>query len=218
MKNWNLFLKRAFDIVVSALVLVMMTVIPVLIIVPIAIKLASKGPVIFKQTRVGKNGKLFVMYKFRTMITEQYDANGKEIMSENRITKIGKILRKTSLDELPQLFNVLKGDMAIVGPRPMLDYQAPRCIGEENLRFEMRPGLTGLAQVNGRNNIQWEERIQYDIEYVKTFTFWLDIEILFKTVLLVFKKQGTDVKPEYRGVSRFSKHYVPQQETEEIVK
>ena len=217
MKKFNLFLKRAFDIEVSAVVLLMMTVIPVLILVPIAIKVASKGPVIFKQTRIGKNGKPFVMYKFRTMITEQYDKNGKEIMSEDRITGIGKILRKTSLDELPQLFNVLKGDMTIVGPRPMLDYQAPRCIGEENLRFEMRPGLTGLAQVKGRNNIQWEERIQYDIEYVKTFTFWLDIVILFKTVLLVFKKQGTDVKPEYRGVSRFSKHYVPE-DTEAPVK
>ena len=216
MKKLNLFLKRTFDIAVSVVVLLLMTVIPVLIVVPIAIKVASKGPVIFKQTRIGKNGKPFVMYKFRTMITEQYDKNGKEIMSEDRITGIGKILRKTSLDELPQLFNVLKGDMTVVGPRPMLDYQAPRCIGEENLRFEMRPGLTGLAQVKGRNNIQWEERIQYDIEYVKTFTFWLDIVILFKTVLLVFKKQGTDVKPEYRGVSRFSKHYVPgDQETTE---
>jgi len=104
--------------------------------------------------------------------------------------------------------------MSVIGPRPMLDYQAPRCIGEENLRFEMRPGLTGYAQVKGRNNIQWEERIQYDIEYVKTFTFWLDIVILFKTVLLVFKKQGTEVKPEYRGVSRFSKHYVPEENGE----
>ncbi len=154
------------------------------------------------------------MYKFRTMNVEQYDENGNEIMSENRITKIGKILRKTSLDELPQLINVLNGTMSIIGPRPMLDYQAPRCIGEENLRFEMRPGLTGLAQVKGRNNIQWEERIQYDIAYVKTFTFWLDIEILFKTVLLVFKKQGTEVKPEYRGVSRFSKYYVPEENKE----
>ena len=142
------------------------------------------------------------------MFTELYDAEGNEIMSEQRITKIGRILRKLSLDELPQLFNVLNGTMSVIGPRPMLDYQAPRCIGEENLRFEMRPGLTGLAQVKGRNNILWEERIQYDIEYVKTFTFWLDIVILFKTVLLVFKHEGTDVKPEYRGVSRFSKFYV----------
>ena len=217
MRKLNLFLKRTFDIVVSVVALLVFTIVPVMIVVPIVIKLTSKGPAMFKQTRIGKNGKPFVMYKFRTMITEQYDKNGVEIMSEDRITKIGKILRKTSLDELPQLFNVLNGTMSIIGPRPMLDYQAPRCIGEENLRFEMRPGLTGYAQVKGRNNIIWEERIQYDIEYVKTFTFWLDIVILFKTVLLVFKKQGTEVKAEYRGVSRFSKHYVPEENQETAV-
>ena len=217
MRKLNLFLKRTFDIVVSFVALLMLTIIPVMIVVPIVIKLTSKGPAMFKQTRIGKNGKPFVMYKFRTMITEQYDKNGVEIMSEDRITKIGKILRKTSLDELPQLFNVLNGTMSIIGPRPMLDYQAPRCIGDENLRFEMRPGLTGYAQVKGRNNIIWEERIQYDIEYVKTFTFWLDLVILFKTVLLVFKKQGTEVKAEYRGVSRFSKHYVPEENQETVV-
>lgn len=208
MGSVNLALKRAFDIAISFFVLVVLTIIPVMIVVPVAIRLTSKGPAFFKQVRVGKNGKRFMMYKFRTMITELYDAEGNEIMSEQRITKIGRILRKLSLDELPQLFNVLNGTMSVIGPRPMLDYQAPRCIGEENLRFEMRPGLTGLAQVKGRNNILWEERIQYDIEYVKTFTFWLDIVILFKTVLLVFKHEGTDVKPEYRGVSRFSKFYV----------
>lgn len=213
MLKLNLFLKRTFDIVVSLLAIILLTVIPVLIFVPIAIKLTSKGPAIFKQTRIGKDGKAFVMYKFRTMITEQYDKNGVEIMSEDRITKIGRILRKTSLDELPQLFNVLGGSMSIIGPRPMLDYQAPRCIGEEPLRFKMRPGLTGLAQIKGRNNILWEERIQYDIEYVKSYTFWLDIVIIFKTILLVFKKEGTQVKPEYRGTSRFSKHYVPDQTT-----
>ena len=216
MRKFNLFLKRTFDIVVSLFAILMLIAIPVMIVIPIVIKLTSKGPAFFTQTRVGKEGKDFVMYKFRTMIPEQYDGNGVEIMSEDRITKIGRILRKTSLDELPQLFNILNGTMSIIGPRPMLDYQAPRCIGEENLRFKMRPGLTGLAQVKGRNNIQWEERIQYDIEYVKTFTFWLDIVILFKTVLLVFKKQGTDVKPEYRGVSRFSKHYVPEEDKEAV--
>ena len=208
MRAFNLFLKRAFDITVSLVALLVLTVIPVMIVVPIAICLTSKGPALFKQTRIGKDQKPFVMYKFRTMIVEQYDANGEEIMSEDRITKIGRLLRKTSLDELPQLFNILNGTMSIVGPRPMLDYQAPRCRGEEVLRFQMRPGLTGLAQVKGRNNIIWEERIVYDVEYAKTFTFWLDIVILFKTVLLVFKKAGTEVKPEYRGISRFSKHYV----------
>lgn len=214
MRAVNLFLKRAFDIVVSLVALLVFTLFPVMIVVPIAIRLSSKGPALFKQTRVGKDGKHFVMYKFRTMILEQYDEAGVEIMSENRITKVGKFLRKTSLDELPQLFNVLNGTMSIIGPRPMLDYQAPRCRGEEVLRFQMRPGLTGLAQVKGRNNIPWEERIVFDVEYVKTFTFWLDIVILVKTVLLVFKKEGTDVKPEYRGADRFSKHYVPEEEAD----
>ena len=212
MRTFNLFLKRAFDIIVSLVAIIIFTVIPVMIVVPIVIRATSNGPALFKQVRIGKDQKPFTMYKFRTMILEQYDANGEEIMSEHRITKVGKLLRKTSLDELPQLFNVLNGTMSIIGPRPMLDYQAPRCIGDEFLHFKMRPGLTGLAQVKGRNNILWEERIQYDIEYVKTFTFWQDIVILFKTVLLVFKKSGTDVKPEYRAVSRFSKHYVPQAE------
>ena len=208
MRALNLFLKRSFDILVSLFCIVILTVIPVMIIVPIAIRMTSKGPALFKQVRIGKDQKPFTMYKFRTMMVEQFDADGNEIMSEDRITKIGRLLRKTSLDELPQLFNILNGTMSIVGPRPMLDYQAPRCIGEEVLRFQMRPGLTGLAQVKGRNNLLWEDRIVYDIEYVKTFTFWQDIVILVKTVLLVFKKEGTDVKPEYRGVSRFSKHYV----------
>lgn len=215
MRTFNLFLKRTFDICVSAVFIILLTVIPVLIIVPLTIKLTSKGPAVFTQTRIGKDKKPFVMYKFRTMITEQYDKDGNEIMSEDRITKIGKLLRKTSLDELPQLFNVLNGTMSIIGPRPMLDYQAPRCIGDENLRFDVRPGLTGLAQVKGRNNIRWEERIQYDIEYVRTFSFLLDIKILLRTVLLVFQRKGTEVKPEYRGVSRFSKHYVPKTDESE---
>jgi lipopolysaccharide/colanic/teichoic acid biosynthesis glycosyltransferase len=180
----------------------------VFIVVPIVIRLTSKGPALFKQIRIGKNAKPFTMYKFRTMIINQYDENGAEIMSENRITKFGKFLRKTSLDETAQLFNVLNGTMSIVGPRPMLDYQAPRCEEEEILRFEMRPGVTGLAQVKGRNNIRWPERIQYDIEYVKGFNIWQDILIIIKTFLLVFKKEGTDVKLEYRGVDRFSRDYV----------
>lgn len=214
MRGFNLFLKRAFDIVASLIAILIFTVIPVFIVVPIMIKATSNGPALFTQTRIGKDQKPFKMYKFRTMILEQYDADGNEIMSEDRITKVGRFLRKTSLDELPQLFNILNGTMSIIGPRPMLDYQAPRCIGDEVLRFQMRPGLTGLAQVKGRNNILWEERIQYDIEYIRTFTFWQDIVIIFKTVLLVFKRSGTEVKPEYRGISRFSKHYVPEEERE----
>ena len=211
MRKFNFFLKRAFDISVSLVMIILLTAIPVLLIVPLAIKLTSKGPVMYNATRIGKDMKPFKMYKFRTMITERYDAEGNEIMSEDRITKIGRILRKTSLDELPQLFNILNGTMSIVGPRPMLDYQAPRCEGDEVLRFQVRPGMTGLAQAKGRNNISWTERIQYDIEYVKNFSFWLDIKIIFGTVLMVFKHTGTEVKPEYRGADRFSKYYVPEE-------
>jgi len=191
MRKINLFLKRFADIFISGFMIIILS--PLLLLLAILIKATSKGPAIFTQTRIGRKCKPFVIYKFRTMITERYDKDNNEIMSENRITKVGKILRKTSLDELPQLFNVFCGQMSIIGPRPMLDYQAPRCIGEENLRFEMRPGLTGWAQVKGRNDIQWEERIQYDIEYVKKFNIFMDIKIVFKTISLVFKRQGTDV-------------------------
>ena len=211
MRKFNFFLKRTFDILVSSIFIVLLTIIPVFIVIPIVIRLTSEGPALFKQTRAGKNGKLFTIYKYRTMIVNQYDENGVEIMSEDRITKVGKFLRKTSLDELPQLFNILNGTMSIVGPRPMLDYQVSRCEGEEVLRFEVQPGMTGLAQVKGRNNIGWPERIQYDIEYVKNFSFALDIKILFQTVLLVFKRSGTQVNTELRGVDRFSKHYVPEE-------
>lgn len=210
MRRLHLILKRIFDIFASALALLLFTVIPVMIVIPIVIRLTSPGPAIFRQTRIGRGGAPFVMYKFRTMISEQYTADGQEIMSENRITPVGRFLRKTSLDELPQLINVLRGDMSIVGPRPMLDYQAPRCIGEERLRFDMAPGLTGLAQVRGRNDIRWEERIVHDIEYVKTFSVFLDLSILCRTVLLVLRPRGTDVRPQYRGVSRFSRDYVPE--------
>lgn len=212
MRKLNFALKRAFDIVVSLFFIILLTVIPFFIIIPIVIKLTSKGPAVFTQIRAGKGGKLFTMYKFRTMIVERYDKDGNEIMSENRITKVGRFLRKTSLDEIPQLFNILNGTMSIVGPRPMLDYQVSRCEGEEVLRFEVKPGMTGLAQAMGRNNLSWPERIQYDIEYVKKFTFWFDIVIIFKTVAMVLKHTGTEVKPEYRGVDRFSKHYVPETE------
>ncbi len=210
MQTFNFALKRIFDIIVSLIFIVFFTVIPVFIVVPIVIRLTSKGPAVFVQIRAGKNGKLFKMYKFRTMIIERYDKNGNEIMSEDRITKVGRFLRKTSLDELPQLFNILNGTMSIVGPRPMLDYQVERCIGEEVLRFEVKPGMTGLAQAMGRNNLSWPERIQYDIKYVKNFSFWHDIKIIFKTAMLVFKRTGTEVNTDLRGVDRFSKHYTPE--------
>ena len=208
----NLCIKRCADVAVSFLGVVFLFVFPVFEIVYLAIRLTSKGPAIFKQTRIGKDKKPFTMYKFRTMIVEQYDKDGNEIMSEDRITRIGRILRKTSLDELPQLFNILNGSMSIVGPRPMLDYQAERCDEEESKRFLMRPGITGLAQAKGRNNIPWPERIKYDIEYVKHFSIFMDLMILVKTVIAVFRREGTDVVVEYRGVDKFSKHYDPSKE------
>ncbi len=210
MRDVNFALKRIIDVIAGLVGILVFTLIPAFIIIPIAIKRGSNGPAIFTQTRVGKEGKPFKIYKFRTMILERYDDKGQEIMSEDRITKIGKFLRKTSLDELPQFFNVLNGTMSLVGPRPMLDYQAKRCEGEEIKRFEVRPGITGLAQVKGRNNINWEERIKYDIEYVNKFNIFLDFLIIFKTFIAVFRRAGTDVKPEYRKASRFSKDYVVQ--------
>lgn len=206
-KKIHLALKRVGDVLVSSLIIIVLFVIPVFEIIFIAIKLTSKGPAIFKQKRVGKDKKIFLMYKFRTMIVEQFDKDGKEIMSEDRITSIGRILRKLSLDELPQLFNILNGTMSIIGPRPMLDYQAERCTEEENGRFAMRPGMTGWAQVKGRNNIYWEERIKYDLEYIRNYTVWFDIKIFFLSIVTVFKREGTEVKTEYRGVDRFSKAY-----------
>lgn len=203
----NLALKRIGDVLISLLAIIILSVIPVFEIIYLAIRLGSKGPALFKQNRVGKDKKIFVMYKFRTMIVEQYDKDGNEIMSEDRITSIGRILRKLSLDELPQLFNIVNGTMSIIGPRPMLDYQAERCTEEENGRFAMRPGMTGWAQVKGRNNIQWPERIQYDLEYIRNYSIWFDIKIIFKSIVTVFKSEGTDVKMEYRGVDRFSKAY-----------
>ena len=181
------FVKRIFDLVASALMLVALS--PLLLIVALLV-MTDGGPAIYSQIRVGKNGKEFKMFKFRTMIVDQFDSNGNEIMSENRITKVGKWLRKLSLDELPQLLNILNGTMSIIGPRPMLDYQAPRCIGEENLRFEMRPGLTGYAQVNGRNAISWDERFNLDVEYVDNYNIWIDIKILFMTVSKVLRRDG----------------------------
>ena len=211
----NLGIKRAADIFISLIFILLLFIIPVFEIIFILIKLTSKGPAIFTQTRIGKNKKPFKMYKFRTMIVEQFDENGNEIMSEDRITSVGRILRKISVDELPQLFNILNGSMSIIGPRPMLDYQAERCDETESGRFAMRPGITGWAQVKGRNNIQWPERIQYDLEYIRNFNVLLDIKILFLTVATVFSHEGTDVKVEYRGANKFSIHYQPEQQEPE---
>lgn len=194
MRKFQLFLKRLVDIVASLIGIIVLTVIPVLIIVPIWIKLDSKGPAVFTQDRTGKDGKTFKIYKFRTMLIaeESFDKDGNPLESKQRITKAGKFLRKTSIDELMQLFNVLKGDMSIVGPRPTLPYQMERYDERQLHRLDMRPGVTGWAQVNGRNDLTWTEKIEYDLEYVENYSLWLDIKILFKTVGVVFKSEGIE--------------------------
>lgn len=200
MRSFQLFIKRAFDIVASALMILVLIVIPVLIVVPIVIKLTSKGPAVFVQDRVGKDGKIFKIYKFRTMALPPedsyvkdgvlYQANGELLKSESRITKVGAFLRKTSLDELMQLFNILNGTMSFVGPRPTLPYQVEQYNDEQRRRMEMRPGVTGWAQVNGRNNLTWTEKIRFDIQYIDNFSLWFDIKVLFMTVGTVLGGKG----------------------------
>ena len=192
MRKFQLFIKRTIDLVCAVILLLFMIAIPLLIVIPIVIKLTSKGPAIFTQDRVGKDGKVFKIYKFRTMLIpeESFDENGKQLEPKQRITRVGKFLRKTSLDEITQVFNILNGTMSLVGPRPTLPYQTERYTQEQRRRLDMRPGITGWAQVNGRNDLTWTEKIEYDIEYIDKFSIWFDIEILFRTVAVVFKQDG----------------------------
>lgn len=192
MRLFQLGIKRAVDIVCAVLLILFLIAIPVLIVIPIAICLDSKGPAVFTQERMGKNGKVFKIYKFRTMLIpeESLDENGEMLEPKQRITRVGAFLRKTSLDELMQVFNVLEGTMSIVGPRPSLPYQADNYTERQHGRFKMRPGITGWAQVNGRNDLTWTEKIEYDIEYIENYSLWFDIKILFRTVAVVFKQEG----------------------------
>lgn len=177
------FFKRLLDIVISALVLLMFWWVYAIIALVIRIKLGS--PVIFKQNRPGKDEKIFKLYKFRSM-SDARDENGKLLPDAKRLTRFGKILRATSIDELPEIWNILKGDMSIVGPRPWTVYYLKFFTQEEHRRHEVRPGLTGLAQVNGRTAANWDERLKYDIDYVDNHSFIMDIKIIFKTVQKVF--------------------------------
>lgn len=204
MRKVQLFIKRVFDIVVSLVLIVLLTVIPVFIVVALLVKFSSKGPVLFLQERSGKDGKTFNIFKFRSMriMEDSLDAEGNQLTPAQRITPVGRVLRKTSLDELPQLFNVLNGTMSIVGPRPTLPYQVENYTAEQRRRLEMRPGITGLAQVNGRNDLTWTQKIEYDIQYVDNFSLWMDIKILFKTVLVVFGRKGIDFHKEDKITSK----------------
>ena len=196
MRKFQLFIKRAFDLTAGVLLLLIMIVIPVIIVIPVVIRLTSKGSAVFAQERVGKDGKLFKIYKFRTMLIpeESYDADGNPMTPKQRITKVGRILRKTSLDELMQIFNIINGTMSFVGPRPTIPEQVANYTDYHRRRLEMRPGVTGWAQVNGRNDLNWDQKIAYDIEYIDNFSIWFDIKVLFKTVTVVFKSEGIEFK------------------------
>jgi undecaprenyl phosphate N,N'-diacetylbacillosamine 1-phosphate transferase len=181
------YLKRPMDFILSLIALIILS--PVFLVVALLVRINLGSPVIFKQQRPGLNEKIFTMYKFRTM-TDERDENGELLPDAVRLTKFGKFLRSTSLDELPELFNILKGDMSIVGPRPLLVQYLPLYNEHQRRRHEVRPGLTGLAQVNGRNAISWEEKFDLDVEYVDNITFINDWKIIFSTLKKVVLREG----------------------------
>lgn len=181
------FFKRFLDVVLSGGALLALS--PVLLITAILVHMKLGSPVIFCQERPGKDEKIFKMYKFRSM-TSETDENGKLLPDEVRLTKFGKILRSTSLDELPELWNIFKGDMSIVGPRPLLASYLPFYTEEERHRHDVRPGLTGLAQVKGRNTINWELKFKFDIVYIQSISLKTDILVIMDTIQTVFKHEG----------------------------
>lgn len=184
------YFKRLVDIVCSLVAIILLSWLYIIVAILVRIKLGS--PVLFTQERPGKNEKIFKLYKFRTM-TDERDAEGNLLPDEIRLTEFGKMLRASSLDELPELFNILKGDMSIIGPRPLLVSYLPWYTEEEKHRHDVRPGLSGLAQVNGRNFVDWDRRLQFDIQYVKRITFLGDVKIILMTIGKILKKSDVAV-------------------------
>ncbi len=183
------YVKRILDFILSLLALIILM--PLMFILWILIRIKLGKPAIFKQQRPGKNEKIFTLYKFRTM-TDEKDENGNLLPDEKRLTKFGKFLRSTSLDELPELWNIVKGDMSIVGPRPQLVKDMVFMTEQQRKRHKVRQGLTGLAQINGRNNITWEQKINYDLEYINNVSFKNDCKIILKTIEKVFKRENIE--------------------------
>ncbi len=181
------YIKRILDIILSLSAIIILS--PILLILYILVRVKLGSPVLFKQERPGKDEKIFTLCKFRTM-TDKRGADGELLPDEERLTKFGKKLRSTSLDELPELFNILKGEMSIIGPRPLLVRYLPRYNEFQRHRHDVRPGLTGLAQINGRNAITWEQKFAYDVEYVNNLSFALDLHIFFGTVRAVLRREG----------------------------
>ena len=181
------YIKRFIDILCSGMALLILW--PLLLITAILVRIKLGSPVIFAQERPGKDEKIFQLYKFRTM-TDGRDDNGNLLPDDKRLTKFGKWLRSSSLDELPELFNILKGDMSLIGPRPLLVQYLPLYNEEQRHRHDVRPGLSGWAQVNGRNTVSWENKFKYDVEYVEKISFSMDIKILFMTLKSVVKRDG----------------------------
>lgn len=184
---YETYIKRGQDILLSGIALLLLW--PLLLVVAVLVRVKLGSPVIFKQERLGYQKQVFTLYKFRTM-TDARDENGDLLSDEVRLTKFGKLLRSTSLDELPELWNILMGDLSLVGPRPLLVEYGDRYTPEQDRRHEVRPGLSGLAQVNGRNAISWEEKFRFDVQYVDHVTFLMDWKILFQTVGNVLKREG----------------------------
>ena len=183
------YFKRILDLVLSLIAFIIL--LPIMMVIYILVRIKLGKPVIFKQKRPGKDEKIFTLYKFRTM-TDEKDENGNLLPDEKRLTKFGKFLRSTSLDELPELVNIIKGEMSIVGPRPQLIRDMLFMTDEQRKRHFVRQGLTGLAQINGRNNISWEEKINYDLKYIENITFKNDLIIIYKTIGKVFKRENIE--------------------------
>lgn len=181
------YIKRPMDFSLSFIALLVLS--PFILFIAILVKMKLGSPILFKQKRPGLNEKIFILYKFRTM-SDKKDENGELFSDEVRLTKFGKFLRSTSLDELPSLFNILKGDLSIVGPRPLLVEYLPLYNANQLKRHEVRPGLTGLAQINGRNSISWEEKFKLDLMYINKITFFIDFKIILKTFLKVLFRDG----------------------------